>query len=187
MSQHDPNKMDPFGPWRSFRDASMDAWAKALTEAVGTDAFAQAMGTYLDSYLATSAPFQKAVDQYMNAVLPRMSLPTRDEVIDLARRMTNIELRLDDLDAKTDQIMQALGGSSTLSATASAGANPTIEPWLQAIDDKMTRILLMLEASGATGRATHGDSAAAAPEPSAPSAEEQAEDRAIEGFQDTIG
>lgn len=187
MSQHDPNKLDPFGPWRSFRDASMDTWAKALTEAVGTDAFAQAMGSYLDSYLATSAPFQKAIDQYMNTVLPRMSMPTRDEVIDLARRMTNIELRLDDLDAKADQLMQTLQGSSTPSATAAAGASPAIEPWLQAIDDKMTRILLMLETSGAASRAPSSGQSSAAPEPGQPNAEEQAEDRAIEGFQNMIG
>lgn len=186
MSQNDPQKLDPFGPWRSFRDASMDAWAKALTEAVGTDAFAQSMGAYLDSYLATSAPFQKAVDQYMSAVLPRMSLPTRDEVIDLARRMTNIELRLDDLDAKTDQLLQALHGSSTPSATAAA-PSPAIEPWLQAIDDKMTRILLMLDASGAASRAPSDDHASAVPASSQPTPEEQAEDRALEGFQDTIG
>ena len=37
-----------------------------------------------------------------------MSLPTQSEVVSLAERLTTIEMRLDDVDAKLDEILDQL-------------------------------------------------------------------------------
>src|SRR5690349_14930395 len=43
------------------------------------------------NYLAlATAPFQTALDLYMNALLPRLSLPSRNEVSELSQHLTYI-------------------------------------------------------------------------------------------------
>ncbi len=93
---------DPFEAWRSMRDTSMEAWSKAMIQAVNSDAYAKATGAMLDAYLSASSPFREIVEKTMVQVLQQLSMPTRDDVLSIAERLTNIEMRLDDLDAKLD-------------------------------------------------------------------------------------
>lgn len=95
---------DPLQAWRAMRDAATEQWAKAMTEFVGTEAFARTLGASIDAYLATAAPYQKAISEYMEATLARLNMPSREDVLGIARRLTNVETRLDDLDARLDQI-----------------------------------------------------------------------------------
>lgn len=110
MSQSNdiPNPFDPLGFWRTTQNASLDAWSKAMIELVNTDAYAEATGRMLDSYLAASGPMRKAVEQAMTQVLGQFNMPTRAEVLSIAERMTNIEMRLDDLDARFDEMQRAI-------------------------------------------------------------------------------
>jgi len=101
---------DPFESMRGMRDAYYDAWAKAMIEAVNSEAYAKATGAMLDAYLTGSAPFQETVEKVMLRALERLSMPSRSDVISLAERLTNIEMRLDDLDAKLDQMQRQRGG-----------------------------------------------------------------------------
>lgn len=102
----DPN--DPLGTWRTIRDANLDAWAKGMTSLVNTEVFSKAIGMQLDTLLAASAPAQKAVQQYMETYLAQVNMPSRAEVVSLAARMTNIELRLDDMQAQLDDVLSAI-------------------------------------------------------------------------------
>jgi hypothetical protein len=97
---------DPFEQWRGMRDAYMDAWAKAMVEGVNTDAYAKATGAMLDAYLTASSPFRDAVEKAMLRALQQLSMPSRSDFVSLADRLTNIELRLDDLDAKLDEVVK---------------------------------------------------------------------------------
>lgn len=109
MSQEDNiNIVDPFGTWRMLGEANMNTWAKAMADAMSMDVFRQAMESYLDTYLAASASFHNALDQYMNSVLPQFSPPSRQEVINLGERITDLARQYDDLGAKTEQRLQAL-------------------------------------------------------------------------------
>jgi hypothetical protein len=105
-----------------MRDAYLDAMAKAMVEAVNSEGYAQATGAMLDGYLTASAPFREALEKTMVQALQQLSLPSRQELAVLADRFTNVEMRLDDLDAKLDQIAK-------LSAAARASAAPdSVEP-----------------------------------------------------------
>ena len=103
-----PNPFDPFSFWRTTQNASLEAWSKAMIELVNTEAYAEATGRILDSYLTASVPMRKAVEQAMAQVLGQVNMPTRAEVLSLAERMTNIEMRLDDLDARFDEMQRML-------------------------------------------------------------------------------
>ncbi|MGZ6316360.1 MAG: hypothetical protein ACXWNQ_03800 [Anaerolineales bacterium] len=84
-----------------------------MIDAVNTEEYAQATGTLLNSYLAASAPFREAMDKAMMMALEQFSLPSRQQIIALAERFTNLETRLDDLDAKLDRIVELSSGART--------------------------------------------------------------------------
>src|SRR5262245_12187734 len=93
---------DPFSAWQSMRDAGMDAWSKMMIQLVNTEAYAQATGAMMDAWLTTSAPFRKAIETTMTQVLTQLNMPTRSDITGLAERLTNIEMRLDDLEASIE-------------------------------------------------------------------------------------
>lgn len=116
---YDP--MDPIGTWRSIRDANLDAWAKSMAAMTNTDAFAQVIGSQLDTLLAASAPFQQTIQQTMEQYLAQAQMPSRTEVVSLAERLTNIEFRLDDLQAALDDLHGAIKQApAAVSATVPA-------------------------------------------------------------------
>ena len=99
-------RYDPMETFRGMRDAYLGAMAKTMTEAVNSESYAQASGTMLESYLNASAPVKEALDRSMLQTLEQLSLPSRLDIISLAERFTNLELRLDDMDSKLDELMK---------------------------------------------------------------------------------
>jgi hypothetical protein len=101
---------DPFESFRGVRDAYLDAMSKTMIDAVNTESYAQATGAMLDYYLRASAPFRETLEKSVAQALQQLSLPSRQEVAALAERFTNVEMRLDDLDAKMDRLLNAIAG-----------------------------------------------------------------------------
>src|SRR4030088_1676971 len=97
-----PNPLDPFGTLRSMRDASLDTWSRMLIDVVNSDAYAQATAKWLDTYLTVSKPFQQMIETTTTRALTGLNMPTRADVMSIAERLTNIEMRLDDLDVRLD-------------------------------------------------------------------------------------
>lgn len=102
----DFNPFDPTGMFKNMRDSNMDAWAKMMVELVNTEAYAESTAAMLDAWLTSSGPFRKVMENSMAQSIAQLNLPTRDDVTRLAERLTNIEMRLDDLDAKLDEQLQ---------------------------------------------------------------------------------
>lgn len=111
-----PNPLDPFGAFKGMRDTYMDTWSKLMIDTVSSEAYAQAMGQWLDSYLTMSAPLRKTMETSTTRVLEQLNMPTRSDVTRLAERLTNVEMRLDDLDAKLDAIFKAVQQPSSQSS-----------------------------------------------------------------------
>jgi hypothetical protein len=97
------NPFDPTGMFKSMRDSNMESWSRMMVQLVNTDAYAQATARLLDTWLSTSGPFKKTVETVMTQVLTNLNMPTRADVIRLAERLTNIEVRLDDLEARLEE------------------------------------------------------------------------------------
>jgi polyhydroxyalkanoate synthesis regulator phasin len=113
--------IDPLDPWREMRDTYMNAWSKTMIEAVNTDAYAETTGAMLDTYLAASGPFREAVEKAMTETLQQLSMPSRQDVTSIAERLTNLEMRLDDMDAALQRIERLLSRPPAGAAAASAG------------------------------------------------------------------
>jgi hypothetical protein len=128
MSQKDDtfNPFDPAGMFQHLRDTGMDAWSKMMIQLVNSEAYARATGQILDTWLTTSTPFRKALESTLTQILTNLHLPNRAEIISLAERLTNIEMRLDDLEAKLDETCAACARSAQ--AAERAGCAPRDEP-----------------------------------------------------------
>jgi hypothetical protein len=109
MSQQNDtfNPFDPTGMFKTMRDANLDAWSKMMIQLVNTEAYAQATGTMLDAWLTSSVSSRKAFETMMTQALVNLNMPTRADVTNLAERLTHIEMRLDDLEAKLDESLRA--------------------------------------------------------------------------------
>ena len=111
LNSEQSNSFDPFESFRGMRDAYLNAMSKTMIEAVNSEGYAQATGAMLDYYLTASAPFREAVEKSMLQALQQLSLPSRQEFASLAERFTNVEMRLDDMDAKIDRILKVIAGA----------------------------------------------------------------------------
>ena len=104
--------------WKSMRDTSLESWSKMMIDTVNSEDYSQTTGQWLDTYLTLSQPFRRIIDTMMTQVLTGLNMPMRSDVTSLAERLTNIETRLDDQDAKLDDILSAIKAVSALNPVA---------------------------------------------------------------------
>lgn len=101
---------NPFEPFRGMRDAYLESLSNAMIGIVNTESYAQATGAMLDCYLTASAPFREVLEKSLLQTMQQLSFPSRQEVASLAERFANVEMRLDDMDAKLDNLAKGLMG-----------------------------------------------------------------------------
>jgi hypothetical protein len=121
-------QLDPTETLREMRDAYLEIWSKNLIETVNSEGYAKASGMALDSILAVAAPFKEPTEQAMLKMLQQLNMPTSADFASLAGRFTNVELLLDNLDAKLDRIEKLVVAMSPIAperARAPKGAKKT--------------------------------------------------------------
>lgn len=109
IMSNDNDAFSPFDPMemlRNLRSTGMDSWSKLMIQLVNSEPCAQATSAMLDAGLTSSTPFRKMIETTLTQVLANLALPTRADVVRLAERLTNIEFRLDDLDALLESIKE---------------------------------------------------------------------------------
>jgi hypothetical protein len=122
---------DPMEKLRDLRDAYLEIWSKHLIETVNSDTYAQASGAALNGLLTAAAPFKEPAEQAMLKTLQQLNVPTSADFAVLAGRFTNVEMQLDNFDAKLDRIEKLLTSSQSASVhkaapkSAQASARPT--------------------------------------------------------------
>jgi len=131
------NPFDPLGTWRAARDAGLESWSRMMIDLVNSEAYSQATSQWLDTYLTFSQPFKRIIETTMTQVLAGLNMPTRTDLTTLAGRFTNVEVRLDDLDAKLDDVERAV---QPLTASKQA-ADTNVEARLNDLDARLDDIL----------------------------------------------
>ena len=132
-----PNTLDPFGTLRAMRDFNLESWSKMMIDLVNSDEYSQATAQWLDTYLSMSQPLQRIIDMTMTRVLTGLHMPLRTDVTSLAERLTNLEIRLDDQDAKLDNILRTL---QALSVAKNAGGASAVTPTRSDISARATPV-----------------------------------------------
>jgi hypothetical protein len=105
-----PVTPDLMTQWKQFLDQSIEAWSRALGQVMNTDQFAQAMGKSLEQWMVSYAPIKKQTDQGIDATLQALNLPTRTQVVGLAKQLMDLEERLDRLEDGISAILRRLEG-----------------------------------------------------------------------------
>ena len=108
MTQGAPSP-DLMAQWKQFVDQWIAAWSKVLEQAMGTEAFAQTMGKQLEGFLNVSGPAKKAAEQQIDVSLAGLGLPSRAQVVALARHLAQVEEKIDALEDKLDRAVRAAG------------------------------------------------------------------------------
>jgi len=93
-----PVTPDLAAQWKQFLDQWIEAWSKVLGQAMGTEQFAKLMGQSLDQMLVSNAPAKKIVDQNIEQALQALNLPSRSQLIAVAKQLVELEDRIDRLE-----------------------------------------------------------------------------------------
>jgi len=102
---------DPFSQMLQFYDDWTKTWSGAASEMASSKTFADSMAQQLEASLSATQLMRRQMGELMEQSMQQMSLPTRREILGIAERMTNIEMRLDDMEAKIDQLLDLLKSS----------------------------------------------------------------------------
>ena len=92
---------------RDARDRVMDAWAKLALHLTSSHEYQRLQGTIAKPALLGYAVFRKLTESVMSPFLAQMNMPSREEVLGIAQRLTRIEMTLDDLGATLDQLRRS--------------------------------------------------------------------------------
>ena len=91
------------------RDGVMDAWAKLALNLTSSHEYQRLQGMIVKPALLGLALFRKASESVMSPLLAQMNMPSREEVLGIAQRLTHIEMTLDDLGAALEQLRRSTG------------------------------------------------------------------------------
>jgi hypothetical protein len=107
MTQGSPSP-DLMAQWKQFLDQWINAWARVLEQAMGTEAFARAMGQQLEGFLGASGPVKKAVEQQQEAAAAALGLASRAQLTGVARQIAQLEEKIDALDDALGRLARRL-------------------------------------------------------------------------------
>ena len=99
---------DLMAQWKQFLDQWIGAWAKVLEQAMSTETFAQMMGKQLEVFLAAAGPVKKAAEEQIEAGLATLGVPSRSQVVAVARHLIQLEEKVDRLEDRLDAILGRL-------------------------------------------------------------------------------
>src|SRR5215469_11051607 len=139
MPSEQPDSLDPLGVWSAARDISQETWrmtrdasletlSRLMIDLVNSELYSQATARWLDAYLTLLQPLRQVSESTMTQVLTRLNMPMRSDVTSLAELLTNVEMRLDDLDARLDDIYRAIQALAALHDAADPSAKAPVRP-----------------------------------------------------------
>jgi head-tail adaptor len=106
-SENEPQS-DAFQQMVQFYDDWTKTWASAASEMVSSKSFANSVAQQLESTLSVTQLMRRQMSEIMEQSLRGMSLPTQKQIVEMAERMTHLEMRLDDMEAKLDEVLDLL-------------------------------------------------------------------------------
>jgi hypothetical protein len=111
---------DLMAQWKRFLDQWIAAWSKALEQAMGTEAFARALGQQMEAFLAVTGPVKKAAEQHIETTLAGLGVPSRSQVVGIARQIVELDERIEGVEDRLDAVLRRL--NEVAAALKQAGA-----------------------------------------------------------------
>lgn len=95
---------------RGIADRLLVAAGETIDEVVGSDTFSETLAKGMALAATTTSAMRGVTHAVGDVASAWLNVPTREQVIELSRRITNLEMLLDDVDAKTSELIERLGG-----------------------------------------------------------------------------
>ncbi len=89
---------------QNLYETGMESWAKLAIVVTGSAAYHRVSSTLGIPRLFATAVLRKPAEAAMQQLLSTLNMPSRDEVITIAQRLTRIEMTLDDLGAVLETV-----------------------------------------------------------------------------------
>ena len=83
---------------KAFFDQWVATWDKLLADTMQTEEFAEAMGKHLDQWLTAQGPIRKASAEATEATLKALGVPSRDQVVGIARQLMDLDDRIEEIE-----------------------------------------------------------------------------------------
>ena len=87
---------------REARDVGLDALAKAVLAVTSSSPYSRVSSTLAKPGLVLAGVARRRTEEAMAKLLERSNMPSRTDVLALSKRLTHIEMALDDLGAAVD-------------------------------------------------------------------------------------
>ncbi len=118
-----PTPADFVAQWQQAAQQVENQWNEYLNRVMGTEAYASMMSRQMESYLS----FQQTLANNLERYFQSMNMPTRNDVIALGERLSEIESQLSALTAEQQRLNKRLrdseeGGSRRGGRAAGNGA-----------------------------------------------------------------
>jgi len=108
MEESKEPEVDPLALVIHVFDKLGKSMAGTMSEVVSNKNMIDLASKQMASDLDAAGSIRRQAAELMEEYWHQVSLPSRTEVISLAERLTNIEMRLDDMDAKLDEALDYL-------------------------------------------------------------------------------
>lgn len=108
MSNESGDQLDPLAMARGIADRAYESASTFVDDVVGTEAFSATFAKGLQAAAATTSALRRRVNSVGEFASEWLNIPTRRQMIDLARRLNHLELAVDDVDAKTAEVLRLL-------------------------------------------------------------------------------
>ena len=103
------DKPSPGAAIRGIADRLLVTAGDRIDEIVASEAFSESLAKGMVLAATTTSSMRGVTHSVGDIASAWLNVPTREQVIELARRLTNLEMLLDDVDAKTSELIERLG------------------------------------------------------------------------------
>ena len=104
----------PAEAWKRSTDRWLAAWSNFLEESMSRPEFSQVAGQTLSRVLDVQKPVREATTANMQRWLEVINMPSRDDIVRLARQLNDVNARLDELGDRLDEIQVSLGNGKRI-------------------------------------------------------------------------
>jgi polyhydroxyalkanoic acid synthase PhaR subunit len=112
--------LDPLAMWRDWVANSERQWNGFMNNAMATDEFSQTMGRMMDVYLN----MQKNMNEVMGRYLQLINVPTRNDILGLGERLSQIEDRLGQIENAIGAVQRSTAAQTATQENAPARVRP---------------------------------------------------------------
>lgn len=123
LAQAEPPPPTPGEAWKRSTDRWLNAWSTFLEDVTTRPSFATAAGQTLNRVLDVQKPLRQQTEAAMQRWLELLNMPSRADLIRLARQLNDVNARLDDLADQVEEIRDQLAEQPAVEERKSANGN----------------------------------------------------------------